>query len=180
MKKNLLLYILLGFLILMNCFFLFKYFGGPNQNERQKPAPGNFIVKELAFDTSQTQQFEKLDVAHRGKMDAILDDIKATKDVLFDKLSDNTSETSEIDSIARIVANKEVKKELETFRFFKAVGEICDEKQKVKFKSIIKHALRRQGPPGRNGPPPGGKGDEGRPPPPNGHGEEGRPPPPRH
>lgn len=180
MKKNLLLYILLGFLVLMNGFFLFKHFGGSNQKIHERPAPGKFLVKELAFDSSQSQQFEKLDAAHREKMDAILDEIKVSKDMLFDKFSKENTRTSEIDSLAQILANKEVKKELETFRFFKAVGEICDEKQKVKFKSIIKHALRRQGPPGQNGPPPGGKGDEGRPPPPNGHGEEGRPPPPRH
>ncbi len=112
-------------------------------------------------------------------MEAIFDDIKASKDVLFDKLSDENSKTSEIDSLASIVANKEVKKELETFHFFKSVGEICDEKQKERLKAIIKDALRRQGPQGQNGPPPGGAGDEHRPPP-GGPEDENRPPPPRH
>ena len=178
MKKNLLLYILLGFLILMNGFFLFKHFGSLNQNDPQRPTRGNFIAKQLDFDATQSQQFEKLDVVHREKMDAILNDIKVSKDVLFDKLSDEKSKTSEIDSLARIVADKEVRKELETFSFFKAVGEICNEKQKVRFKTIIKDALRRQGPQGQNGPPPEGAGDERRPPP-GGPGDEGRPPP-RH
>lgn len=166
MKKNLLLYILLGFLVIMNGFFLFKHFGLSNQNDHQRPARGNFIAKQLDFDATQSQQFEKLDVEHREKMNVILDDIKVSKDVLFDKLSDEKSKTSEIDSLARIVANKEVKKELETFSFFKAVGEICNEKQKEQFKTIIKDALHRQGPPGQNGPPPGGPRDDRRAPPP--------------
>lgn len=166
MKKNLLLYILLGFLVIMNGFFLFKHFSSSNQNEHRNPPPGNFIAKQLEFDAMQSQQFEKLDVAHREKMNAILNDIKASKDVLFNKLSDEKSKTSEIDSLARVVANKEVKKELETFSFFKAVGKICNEKQKERFNTIIKDALRRQGPQGQDGPPPGGPEDEGRPPPP--------------
>lgn len=158
MKKNLLLYILLGFLVLMNGFFLFKHFGSSNQNDHQKPAPGNFIVKQLDFDATQSQQFEKLEIAHREKMDAILDDIKASKDALLDKLFDETDSDLEVDFITTEIANNEKIKEAEVFRFFKAVSEICNEKQKEEFKSIIKDALRRQGPP------PGGPGDERRPP----------------
>lgn len=166
MKKNLLLYILLGFLVLMNFFFLFKHFGTFDQKVHQRRTPGNFIVKELAFDATQTDQFEKLEAVHREKMDAILKAIKASKDELFDKFSDEKATTLEIDSLARMVANSEVEKELETFHFFKAVGEICDDKQKERFKIIIKDALHRQGPHGQNRPPPGRPGAEGRPPPP--------------
>ena len=169
MKKNLLLYILLGFLIIMNGFFLFKHFGASNEVQHPKFTPRDFIEKQLAFDAEQSQKFEKLDQKHREKMSAILDDIKKSKDALFDKLTGENSKVSEIDSIARIVANKEVKKELETFRFFEAVGEICNPKQKEKFKAIIKDALHRQGPEGQNGPPPGAEGDERRPPPPPRH-----------
>ena len=99
-------------------------------------------------------------------MKIILFDIKESKDALFDKLSDETVNDSEIDAITTQIANKEKTKELETFRFFKAVGELCNENQKERFKTIIKDALRRQGPPGRDGPPGGGPGGEGRPPPP--------------
>lgn len=166
MKKNLLLYILLGFLVIVNGFFLFKHFDTFNQKGPRGPGPANFIAKQLEFDATQLQQFEKLDVAHREKIDAILNDIRLSKDALFDKLSDETVEDSQIDAITTQIANKEKAKELETFHFFKAVGEICNENQKVRFKTIIKDALRRQGPPGQNGPPPGGPGDEGRPPPP--------------
>ncbi len=166
MKKNLLLYILLGFLVIMNGFFLFKNFGISNQSGPQRPAPSNFIAKQLEFDATQLQQFEELDLAHRKKMKIILFDIKESKDALFDKLSDETVNDSEIDAITTQIANKEKTKELETFRFFKAVGELCNENQKERFKTIIKDALRRQGPPGRDGPPGGGPGGEGRPPPP--------------
>jgi len=166
MKKNLLLYILLAFLVIMNGFFLFKHFSTSSQDRPKGPGPGNFIAKQLEFDATQLKKFEELDGAHREKINAILEDIKASKDALFDKLSDEIINDSEIDAITTQIANKEKTKELETFRFFRAVGELCNESQKARFKTIIKDALGRQGPPGRNGPPGGGPGGEGRPPPP--------------
>ena len=169
MKKNLLLYILLGFLIVMNGFFLFKHFGTSDQSDRQRPAPGDFIAKQLEFDDAQIQKFESIDMAHREKMNAILEDILESKDALFDKAFDETANEAEIDSIISQIASKEKAKELQSIQFFKSVVEICNENQKVRFKTIIKDALGRQGPPGMPGPPPGG---------PNGPGEESRPPPP--
>lgn len=180
MKKNLLLYILLGFLVVVNGFFLFKHFDTTNQKGPKRPGPRNFIAKQLEFDAAQSQQFEELDAAHREKMNAILDEIRSSKDALFDKLADETVDDSQIDAITTQIANKEKAKELETFRFFRAVGEICNENQKVRFKTIIKDALRRQGPQGQNGPPPGGPREDGRPPPPRRQGDQDRPPPPRH
>ena len=167
MKKNLLLYILLGFLVIMNGFFLFKQFGTSNQNGPIRKAPRNFIARQLEFDATQLQQFEKLDEAHREKINAILEDIKSSKDALFNKLSDETVNNVAIDSIASRIATMEKTKELETFHFFKSVGEICTESQRVGFKTIIKDALRRQGPPpGGNGPPASPRGEHGPPPPP--------------
>ena len=168
MKKNLLLYILLGFLVVVNSFFLFKHFStGDDDNERGRGGrPGNFIAKQLEFDDSQTQKFEKLDMEHRENINMLLADIRELKNSLFDRLSDETVNDSEIDAIASQIANKEKTKELETFRFFKAVGELCNDNQKKLLKSIIKNALGRQGPPGRSGPPRGRPSDEGRPPPP--------------
>jgi len=179
MKKNLLLYILLGFLVVVNGFFLFKQFDISNQKRPKRPGPRNFIGEQLEFDAVQSQQFEKLDVVHRQNMNAILNEIRLSKDALFDNLSHEKIDDSQIDSITTQIANKEKTKELETFRFFKAVDEICNEKQKILFKTIIKDALRRQGPQGQNGPPLGRSGEEDRPPPPGGPGNEDRPPPPR-
>lgn len=166
MKKNVLLYILLVFLIAMNGFFLVKHFGKSEQKELRGPGPGNFIATQLDFDAAQLQQFEKMDAEHREKIKDLLGDIRASKDVLFDKASDSTVNESEIDAIVTEIANKEKAKELETFRFFKAVVELCNENQKERFRSIIKDALRRQGPQGRKRPPGGRPEDGHRPPPP--------------
>ena len=178
MKKNLLLYILLAFLVVMNGFFLFKHFGTSNTTEPRRGSPKDFIAKQLEFDEAQMVKFEEIDAEHRKKVNAIQIDIKRAKDVLFDKISDTAVTSSIIDSLAADIAKNETRKELEIFSFFKAIGTLCTSEQKVRFESIIKDALRR-GPQGQNRPPPRGMREEGRPPPPGGPGEEGRPPPPR-
>ncbi len=166
MKKNLLLYILLGFLVVMNAFFLFKHLSNTDNIPTRGPRPSNFIAKQLNFDTTQTQKFEKLDMAHREHINVLLVDIRELKDSLFDRLSDEIDKSDEIDSIAALIADKEKMKELETFRFFKAVGKLCNQNQKETLKSIIRDALRRQGPPPSRNDPEGRPRDGDRPPPP--------------
>lgn len=166
MKKNLLLYILLAFLVLMNGFFLFKHFRASDDKSPKRLDPENFIAKQLDLDATQLQQFKKIDDAHRVKTKFILDDIKGAKDELFDKLFDETMNDSVIDALVTQIANKEKAKELQTFHFFRSLNQICTESQKERFKRILKNGLRRQGPPpGRNGPT-GRPGDGNGPPPP--------------
>ena len=177
MKKNLLLYILLAFLIVMNGFFLFKHFGSTETESVQKRGPGNFIAKQLEFDEAQTIQFKKLDELHHEKIRALLDDLKESKDVLFDQLTNETVNNVAIDSLANVIAKKQALKEIETFNFFRSVSDLCNEDQKVRFKEIIKDAVRGMpGGPDGNGPPggPNGKGPRG------GPDGDRRPPPPRH
>lgn len=169
MKKNLLLYILLGFLVVMNGYFLFKHFGAFDQKIAQRPSPVNFISQQLDFDAEQLQKLEELDSAHRENLNTIFNDIRSLRDELFDKIGRETSDNSEIDSITSQIARMEKEKELESFHFFRAIGEICTEEQKVIFKTIIKDVLGRQGLPNRKGPSHGRPRDEGRPPPPPRH-----------
>lgn len=170
MKKNLLLYILLAFLVVMNGFFLFKHFGNTDLKDAPRKGPARFISKQLKFDDAQTAAYDKLDIAHRKQMKVILDDIKVAKDDLFDKLFDETIDKLALDSLAAAIATKEAAKDAETFYFFKSIRDLCNEGQKERFESIIKDALRGPGPPGGEGPPgrdgpPGGPGGDRRPPP---------------
>lgn len=164
MKKNLLLYILLFFLIGVNGFFLYNYIGKPN-NVIRDGKQEDFVVKELEFNTLQKQKYEQLEAEHRKKMRLVLNELQELKDVLFDKVSNKN--INEIDSLATRIGKIEKEKELETFYHLRAIENICDEKQKEKFILIIKEALHRstrgaKGPPSNNR----GREDGRRPPPP--------------
>ena len=165
MKKRLLLYILLAFLVAMNGFFLFKQFSSSETKGPQRRGPKNFIAKQLEFDEAQTIQFEKLNELHHEKIREILDATKESKDALFDQLTNETISNRTIDSLAHVIAKKQTLKELEIFNFFRTVSALCNANQKVRFKTIIKDAVRGPGGPGGNGPP-GRGGSENRPPPP--------------
>ena len=166
MKKNLLLYILLAFLIIMNGIFLFKHFSDADIQDTPRRGPRVFIAKQLKFNDVQTITFEKLDADHRMKMKAILDDIRIAKDELFDKLSDTTVAEPTIDSLTSIIAKHESAKDKQTFHFFQSIRNLCNEDQKEHFESIIRDALHKPGGPDGKGPPRGPRGENRRPPPP--------------
>ncbi|WP_179317020.1 hypothetical protein [Winogradskyella undariae] len=166
MKKNVILYILLIFLIVVNVFFLFTYIGSQNDRLPREPQ-GNkdFIVKELGFNAEQIAKFKANNVGHHEKIMKLSDDVKGLKDLLFDKLSDVYVQESSIDSITSLISEKEKEKAKEVFYHFKMIQELSTDKQKEKFKTIIIDALR-QGEQGQQRPPIR-EGEEHRPPPPN-------------
>lgn len=178
MKKNLPLYILLIFLIVVNAFFLYNYLGSEEtgQEPKERKPPGVFLVKELGFNDAQKEQFRALSREHRQKTREILDEIRELKDELFIGLSDASLGTVNTDSIATLIGEKEKKKELLTFEHFSEVQKLCNAEQKEKFSKIIKDALRRvggdQGPPRGQGP----KGDRPQRP----RDRDGNGPPPKH
>lgn len=163
MKKNLLLYILLIFLIVVNGFFLYNYLGnGSSEKPKGPPGVGSFIVKELGFNDTQLEAFKTLSQRHHHRMRNLSDDVKVLKDAMFNGLFEVTENKPVIDSITLLIGDKEKEKEREVFHHFKKVQQLCDENQKVKFQKIIKDALRKGG---REQRPPRQGGDGYRPPP---------------
>lgn len=146
MKKNLLLYILLAFLILVNGFFLFHFFKGPPHG---KPGRGgdlaHFLAKELQFNESQMQQLRALNKGHHQEIQLLLGEIRTLKDALFNNLSEKEYSKSAIDSITSLIGEREKEKDLRTFYHFKAIQDMCDASQKEKFQHIVKDALHRHG-----------------------------------
>ncbi|MFP4845713.1 Spy/CpxP family protein refolding chaperone [Winogradskyella sp. PE311] len=164
MKRNTVLYVLIIFLIIANGFFLFNYIGnnnhkGPETEGRDK----EFLVKELNFNDAQLAEFREKSKDHREIMILYSDDIKRLKDELFSHLSNELVNDSVIDSITLLIGEKERQKDREVFNHFKMIQEICNNKQKEKFKVIIKDAMR-QGE--RRQRPPRGNNNGQRPPPP--------------
>lgn len=167
MKKNVLLYILLTFLIVVNVFFLYNYLGSsddkPNRIERKGPT--DFIVKALKFDDNQIQQFEKLNETHHQNMRKYSQGSKKLKDKLFSLITVEDVSDAEIDSIISLLGAREQEREKLMFYNLRSIKSICNDEQKVNFEKIIKDALSkagRGGPPGGEGLPPKGEHPEGR------------------
>ena len=170
MKKQLPLYILLIFLIAVNGFFLVKYFGDSKESDdfKEPRGPGNFISNRLSFSDDQKYTFNALEKSHRERMMLISNEIRASKEALFDQISNPNADAMLVDSITSVIGEFEKKKDLEVFQHFKAIYDICDDSQKERFNDLLKDALHK-GPPPRGKRPPRGMGND-RP----------GPPPPRH
>jgi protein CpxP len=170
MKKNLLLYILLIFLIVVNGFFLYNYLGMTattsknNKNDQRNNGPENFIVKALKFDKEQMAKLEDINIGHHEAMVDTSDEVKVLKDKLRSLITKEDVSDTEIDSILNVLGEKEKAHEKMMFNHLRAIRDICTDKQKQRFEKIIKDAMR-------GGPRPGGAG-------PN-NGREGQLPPPK-
>lgn len=149
MKKNSVLYILLVVLIIMNGFFLYNYLGrpehkGPKENDE-------FIVKALGLNGTQLKQFKSVEKNHHDSMKNIGDNVKVYKDELFRKILASEVNQGEIDSLIRLISEKEILKEKAIFNRLRGIYNLCNAEQKQRFSNIIKKARRPDGP-GADGP----------------------------
>jgi len=160
MKKNIVLYVLLVFLIVVNGIFLFLFL---NKSPRKGQNPEDFIIKELKFDKDQLNNFKQLSGEHHKKMRDLSKDIRELKDELFTKIRDTQVSDKTIDSITNLISNKEQIKDKLVFYHFRVLRAICNDKQKKRFDKIIKDGLHR----GRGGikPPRRDRERQGPPPP---------------
>lgn len=166
MKKNLILYVLLGFLIIVNGFFIFNFMGEKEKSSPRGPRRNiEFIAKQLDFNEAQLKQLRQKSKQHHQRMFQISEEVRNLKDELFDKVSDESVSMATIDSITSLIGEKEKQKDMQTFRYFKTIRELCDDQQKEKFQSILKDAMHKRGMQRRF--PPQGEAQRMRPPPRN-------------
>ena len=159
MKKNIILYVLLAFLIIVNGIFLFLFLNKPGIKGQK---PEDFIAKQLKFDERQLEQFGKLNDSHKEDRRKYADDTKQLKDMLFSKISDENVTSVTIDSITNLIGRKEQAKEMMVFNHFRELRAICNEKQKGRLDKIIEDGLDK----GQEGMKPPGMDREGQGPPP--------------
>ena len=155
MKKNLLLLILMIFLMVMNGVLLYLVIKQPNQ----KPAPNRtFIADKLNFTAEQRSHFSELEEFHHRKMQRIDEEAKQLKEAMFSTIADTNESSILIDDLAKEIGELSKERELEIYRHFTEIAEICTIPQKEELKELVKGALRpgppRNGRPPHHGPPP--------------------------
>lgn len=135
--KSKLLPILLFLLLILNGVLIFMLVKKPHERVENR-AGRNFLTSQLEFTESQTKDFIALERRHRNTMMKIDENIKRTKDILFNSFS---KDDFKLDSIANEIGFLQTKKEIEVFTFFSKVRKLCTKEQMIKFDKIIKEAL---------------------------------------
>ncbi len=91
------------------------------------------------------QKFDSLKTIHFDKVKSISKEIGNLKEVMYSKMPDREVPPSFLDSITDLIALEEKKIDLEMFRHFQSVREICNEEQKEKLSKMINDAIKRRG-----------------------------------
>jgi Spy/CpxP family protein refolding chaperone len=147
-------------LLLINAATIIFLLIGKNKHHLPPPQNGGafgFLVKELALDSNQKNEYQKLRDQHRNSVEGLRTQLKNNKDSLFNllKKSNVTDENvhPKLDSIASL--NRKIDEI--TFIHFKQVRAICNPQQQMKFDEVIAQAMQIQAPkqePSHHSPPP--------------------------
>ncbi|MCX6206808.1 MAG: hypothetical protein NTZ19_11215 [Bacteroidetes bacterium] len=156
----------------------------PNQKNEGASA---FLIEQLQFDSAQLIAFKQLQQVHQQKIRNAKDSMRMAKDRFFDLIDQDSASEAALKLASTNAAEKQIQLDRITFQFFKDVQALCNAEQKVKFKQVIREALRimgRPGPPPHNGSMfennrPDDRRPDGPPPPEDESNHNRRPPPPR-
>lgn len=141
MKKQTILYILLVVLFLSNAFFIFHHLGRFGHKDHKARFS---MVKELSFNQEQQEAYKVIRSAHFDKMKLYSKRVSELKKQMYSNAGKQEASEFFLDSITDLIAKEEKNKDLEMYNHFKAVREICNDKQKEQLSNIITDAIERR------------------------------------
>lgn len=147
MKKQTLLYILLVVLFLSNAFFIFHHLTSQGKDDHK---PRFSMVEELNFNQKQQDAYNKMRREHFDKMKSYSKRIGELKEEIYSNNGENEISEVFLDSVIDLIAIEEKNKDLEMYKHFRDVREICNNEQKTKLSKIINDAIKRHGKRGKS------------------------------
>jgi hypothetical protein len=115
--------------------------------DRKLPERGkaftDFFEKQIGFTAEQSAKFQQLRDEHFENIRPYLKEVRIAKDSLFNLMRQPGVPDSVIDKAAEQLAQKEKAQELQSFRHFRKVRELCNDDQKTKFDSLMRNMINR-------------------------------------
>lgn len=136
-------------LLLINAATIVFLFIGKNKHHLPPPQNGGafaFLVKELALDSNQKNEYQKLRDQHRNSVEGLRMQLKSNKDSLFDLLKVSSVADANVHQKLDSIASLNRKIDEITFSHFKQVRAICNPQQQIKFDEVIAQAMQMQAP----------------------------------
>ncbi|HWC52851.1 MAG TPA: Spy/CpxP family protein refolding chaperone [Chitinophagaceae bacterium] len=123
----------------------FMFFG--KKDDRKSSERGksfsDYFEKQLGFTPEQSAQFHQLRDKHFENIRPILKEVRKAKDSLFSIMRLPEIPDSLLENAAENLAQKEKAQELQSFRHFRKVRDLCTEEQKPKFDTLISKIINR-------------------------------------
>ncbi len=157
MQNNKGLILLVAILLLTNIgvlvyFLSYKKPAKPAQQGERKSVI-EYVQKEIGFSDEQAAQYKQLRERHMDSLKIIGEEIRKSKTAFFNLLQQKGTSDSTIRAAADKIGEKQEEFELNNFRHFQKVRELCtDPQQEAKLDSMVMRMINR--PFGRRGGPP--------------------------
>ena len=142
MNRKKLCFAALLFLLLLNivCLFYLWNYGNFNKDPRNKI--GDYLVKELNLNEHQIASFELLKKYHQEQVQLIKEKNRLFHDQYFDQLKSKALDSTLLNVTLDSITYLQRQIEIVTFKHFYQLRMISDDRQKIKFDSVIQEALR--------------------------------------
>lgn len=108
------------------------------------------MVEELNFNQEQQDAYNKMRREHFDKMKSYSKRIGELKEEIYSNNGENEISEVFLDSVIDLIAIEEKNKDLEMYKHFRDVREICNNEQKTKLSKIINDAIKRHGKRGKS------------------------------
>jgi protein CpxP len=106
------------------------------------PKPREIVIAKLEFDTDQIKQYDITIAKHQNRIKALDDSICVTKNKLYSRLKENTSEIDINDSQVNHINKFQKQIEITHYNHFIEIKKICMPEQLQKFNALTNELSR--------------------------------------
>lgn len=103
-------------------------------NKPQKPR--EILIKKLGFDANQIKQYDVTITKHQNKIRTLDDSIRKTKNELYSRLKESSTEIDTKDSLVTQINNYQKQIEITHYNHFIEIKKICKPEQLEKFNML--------------------------------------------
>ncbi len=154
-SKNKILLFIVVVMIITNIATLayFLWFRGKDDRGEHRTGPmTEFLKKDIGFSDQQMKTFDSIKQSHREAMKPMFEDLSKSKDSFYQLLSKPGVTDSELNAASAVIGMKQQAIEIQFFKNFKSVRELCTDQQKVKYDSLLPSVVHKMTMPQRRRP----------------------------
>lgn len=151
-NKNLLVIIVVLLLTNISVLGYFLWYKKPSKDvhstgNRDRSVVGDMLRKDVGFDTVQMTSYREMREKQKQVLRPMFDAMRTAKDSLFNQIGQAGPEDSLVQRLAAVVGQRQQELDLQTFRYFSQVRDLCRPEQKAAYDSLLKQMFRKMGRP---------------------------------
>lgn len=149
--KNKVLLIIVGVLLVVNLgvLLLFLNMKQPGNRFRNRQNMAEILEKKVGFTKQQLTAYQDLREQHWKKLKPLLGDMRSARDSFYKLLYQPQVPDSVLSLAADGIAVRQKAIDMQTFRHFQQVRNLCDDTQRPKVDSLIHQLMSKMGAPFR-------------------------------